>query len=522
MEIHLVADTNLFFECKSLEQLPWAELGYDPVVVLLTKPVLDEIDKHKKESGRTRSRALDIFGRVRDMLAASSVETEIRAASPKVVLRRAPNIKPDPTFKDDLDYTKTDEKLVGIVSTLSASASDYRVKLFTDDTGPASTADGLGVPYLMIHESWRRPASETTEEKTIKELKKDLATYRAQEPEISIGVPEGANESNIMEVRRKIAVPLTDTEIEDVLAALRLKHPLMADFTPPAPSTTTNSAGETTAVEYTAPSESDISNYRDVLYPQWMDRCRGILKRLHEGRDELRPLLVLRWPMSNKGTRPATHLRIEFEATGPLMLRRIQTKSRGADDDGNNDEDSESSAPSTAQFPAAPRPPSFKRKVTPAPSPITLRVSKGLDVSTLSTVDLAKYQSQLLGRTGIDAYLKHAALAEHARPRAESIVIPAPYIPKPPNPESFYYDWPAGRLVKKGALTCDFWRHQTGDEVFEFQVLFANDDATGGTVECTVHAENLTKPEQSKVIVRRTIQLSSMIDVANAMVGDSE
>jgi|HubBroStandDraft_6_1064221.scaffolds.fasta_scaffold727909_1 hypothetical protein len=26
MEVHLVADTNLFFECKSLEDLPWSEL----------------------------------------------------------------------------------------------------------------------------------------------------------------------------------------------------------------------------------------------------------------------------------------------------------------------------------------------------------------------------------------------------------------------------------------------------------------------------------------------------------------
>ena len=77
MELHLVADTNLFFECKSLEQLPWLELGYDPVVILLTKPVLDEIDKHKKATGRTRARALDIFGRVRVMLASSAQEIEI-------------------------------------------------------------------------------------------------------------------------------------------------------------------------------------------------------------------------------------------------------------------------------------------------------------------------------------------------------------------------------------------------------------------------------------------------------------
>ena len=31
MELRLVADTNLFFECRKLEELPWQELGHDPI-----------------------------------------------------------------------------------------------------------------------------------------------------------------------------------------------------------------------------------------------------------------------------------------------------------------------------------------------------------------------------------------------------------------------------------------------------------------------------------------------------------
>ena len=34
-----VADTNLFFECKRLEDLVWGELGVDPVHIIVTKPV---------------------------------------------------------------------------------------------------------------------------------------------------------------------------------------------------------------------------------------------------------------------------------------------------------------------------------------------------------------------------------------------------------------------------------------------------------------------------------------------------
>jgi hypothetical protein len=143
MELHLVADTNLFFEFKPLEQLPWGELGGDPVVILLTKPVLDEIDRHKKGTGRTRDRALDIFNRFRTMLTSGVAEVDIQASAPRVVLRRMTNVLPDPGLKDHLDYDKADERLVGIVSTLSSQAAGSEVKLFTDDGGPAGIAAGL-------------------------------------------------------------------------------------------------------------------------------------------------------------------------------------------------------------------------------------------------------------------------------------------------------------------------------------------------------------------------------------------
>ena len=47
MEHLFIADTNLFFEAKRLEDLPWADLGVDPIVIGLTKPVQGEIDRHK-------------------------------------------------------------------------------------------------------------------------------------------------------------------------------------------------------------------------------------------------------------------------------------------------------------------------------------------------------------------------------------------------------------------------------------------------------------------------------------------
>lgn len=516
--MHLVADTNLFFECKSLGELPWTELGHDPVVIILTKPILDEIDKHKKANGRTRSRALEIFSRVRDMLKSSTQEIEIRPSSPKVLLRLMANVRPDPALKEDLDYTKTDEKLIGIVSTLCAQAADNGVRLFTDDTGPAAIADGLAIPYLMIEKDWRRPPSESTEEKKIRDLEKDLATYRTLEPEISIAVCDPADESNVVNVTRRVPTPLTETEVSELLAVLRQKHALVTDFTPPSPSRTTGLFGEIATTTFTAPAENDITNYRDVLYPGWIEECRKILANLHKNQAEIEPPTLLRWSMSNDGTRPASHVRIEFEAKGPLVLRRLPADGSGPEA---TDTPAKLTVASTPRLPPAPKPPPFQKQVIRVPSPGESKLVRAGDISALHASAISRLQASVLGSSGL-AELAGRSIAGTILPRPiEKFEIPTPYIPPRHDPEGFYYDWPATRKVKKGALTCGLWRHQTGKETFEFEVLFTKFGEAYGIVECTVHAENLTKPAQSKLKIERNIEPLSMMKLATEMVETS-
>ena len=469
--------------------------------------------------------------------------------------------------------------------TLSAQASGYHVKLFTDDTGPASTADGLGVPYLMINENWRRPASETTEEKKIKDLEKDLATYRAQEPKIAVGRCEPADEANVVAVVRKVATPLTEAEVEGFLAKLRLKHPPVTDFTPPASTTRTDVFGTTMTTEYSAPPEADITNYRDVLYPQWLEQCRTALKGLHRGRDEFEPDVVLRWPMANKGSRPASQVRVVFETQGPLALQRLHR-----DDEDENPEDTHGDASPHPRFPAAPRPPAFVKNVKRVPAPAVHKPAQGFNIANLRAATVFADQFKGLEEaskafrlaTSLDPNLRGlsaagvfadqfkgleevskafrlatslepnfrglSAASEAARLLSPSIFdslrgplsadlimhgsllpretdylsqIRLPQMPSPPDPESFYYDdWPTMRRVTKCALTCGLWRHQSGEKIFEFEVLFTRDGEARGILECTVHAENLTKPEQAKVIISRSIEPLSMIDLAEAMVED--
>jgi hypothetical protein len=93
-----------------------------------------------------------------------------------------------------------------------------------------------------------------------------------------------------------------------------------------------------------------------------------------------------------------------------------------------------------------------------------------------------------------------------------------PHVPKARDPEAFYYAWPLHETVRRGALTCELWRHQSDVELFGFEVLFTKDGEVRGSVECRVHAENLTKPQEARVVVSRSIETVSVLHLATAMV----
>jgi hypothetical protein len=482
MEIHLVADTNLFFEFKTLEELPWQELGYDTVVIILTKPVLDEIDKHKKASGRTRSRALEIFGRIREMLIIGRQEVDIRSSAPRVILRRIASALPDQDLKDQLDYGKPDERLIGIASTLSAGAVGYDAKLFTDDGGPAGIADDLGLPFLMISQDWRRPAPESPEGKRVRELEKDLSLYRAQEPKIVIRC-ETAGTANKVRVARKVAQPLSDAQIEQFVDDLRRKHPQQADFTSPPTSTKRTVFGEVETTEYSAPSNDEIADYVDTRYPQWIENCRNVLRSVHVDRDEVEPEVLLRWSILNEGTRPASQVRLEFEAKGPLELMRPLAQ----DDDAGAEAPTKSSSPAAPRLPAAPKPPAFGQRVTRAQAPVPtvptlpgsfdiasiksatevhkqfasaasaakrLGLDRLSDPSYLQSIntasDLVRRWSDpsLLAASRLDALANSHSFATITPLAIEPFRIPRVLTPEPHDPEAFYFDnWRRGRPV---------------------------------------------------------------------------
>lgn len=556
MEYLYVADTNLFFEGKRLEDLPWEELGVDPIVIALTKPVQAEIDKHKKGGGRTRKRALEMFSRVRVMLETKTTEVVIRQASPRVILRMMVGVLPDPAHSEVLDYVTADDRIVGIVAALSKTNNYASVSLMTDDGGAAMTASGLGLTFQLLDESWKREPVISEKDKQIEDLTKDLAAYRAQEPSITVEniSPPEAN----AHVIRQVPTPLPALSIEAMMQHLEREHPMVEDFS--APETQLEADG--TEISYIAPSDEDVSTYKERDYPNWITRCRTDFGNLQEGREEKETAVVVSFGLRNIGTRPASKLRISFEAVGNILLVR---RTEDEDDGEKNEQEPRTSYPRITTLVPAPAAPSPRKVVKLPPKPQVLRTT---GIATLASQVGTGTRTGNLGLRGVgsafdeiiragsafDSFRQTGILADLASGRSAfddvlglgshhammhglidqpdigvlshmpernltNMLISRPFIPPRHNPEGFYFDeWRPDVPVKTGSLVCDLFRHQGSEETFEVEVLFPKDGTVRAAVLCRVQAENLTKPVEMRIPVSRTIEHFDLTNIAQKLV----
>ena len=499
----VLSDTNLFFECKALEDLPWSELGGDPLYILLSKPVLDEIDKHKKGRGRTRKRAIEIFKRIRAMLKAKVDEEIIQESGPLVVLKLARNLSVSTRHGALLDLNKTDDRLVAILSTLMDDGKD--ALLLTHDTGPASTAHTLGLPFNIIPEDWLLEAP--PKDKETQELERQVAAYAAQEPILKLTLASHAEPESKKSKKSKVRhtvetfAPLDDADLDAEVARLKAAHPPQTDFSKSPSSYSKPKFGPFTKrdnITFEPPSEEAQRIYLDETYPAWLQSCREQLACLHATKQKSPPL-HLRIELENDGSRSADNLRIEFSADGNAQL----FWSRQCDENDKTETEPDykgDTQQSVDPLPLPPVPPAWKEIVVPS------------EKSSLSGLARLVEQTRrpMQGTSGLSI--------SFPTPR-NPMDIPIPDMPLPRDPETFYFfDCPDGVPVKKCVLTCDRMRHQSGVEVFEFDVLFGDLSTPNASILCTVHADNLTTPVSLRVRVEQIVTSSKPMALLEKLV----
>ena len=170
--LYLFPDTNLFAQCRALEELDWDRWGsFDEVNLIVSRPVQTEIDHQKNKGGdRLAKRAKAASSLFREVILGSSDHKLIKATSPTVKLFIRTELRPNPSLSGHLDYQHNDDQLVGIAHRFAEDNPGAEIRVLTHDTGPMASAKMVGVTVAPIPDEWLLPPETSEKDKAVKAL----------------------------------------------------------------------------------------------------------------------------------------------------------------------------------------------------------------------------------------------------------------------------------------------------------------------------------------------------------------
>ena len=186
--LYLFPDTNVFVQCRALEELDWHLWPeFDEIHLIVSRPVQSEIDAHKnKGKDRLARRARKASSIFRDIIVGDDEYRLVRTNGPTVKLFINAALYPSHDIADRLDYNNLDDQLVGTVHAFAQQNPDDTVQIFTHDTGPMASAKMLGVAITPVPDDWLLPPEPSESNKRIQTLEVEIARLKDKEPKFAI------------------------------------------------------------------------------------------------------------------------------------------------------------------------------------------------------------------------------------------------------------------------------------------------------------------------------------------------
>lgn len=487
--VYLFPDTNLFIQCRALEELDWLPWSsYDEVQLIVTRPVQREIDNKKnKGNDRLGRRARAASSRFRGIILGDQDHELVRPAGPCVRLLIKPEYLPSPALSGRLNYQDPDDELVGTVHNFAEQHPDREARLLTHDTGPMATARMVGISVTPIPDDWLLVPEKTEEEKKINALTQELNRLRKREPDFHIKCVNAAgNEVERLEVEILRYDELSGEELSHLMERIRARCPIETDFGSRTPTEKEPQFGgiriPIMKQVYTPATEKEIADYRDAQYPEWLARCEDILRNYHNVVE--RQATIFHFLVSNNGARPGKDVLVKIEAKGDFMIKPLSH-----DDEGNDNE--KVGAIKFTEPPRPPTPPRGKWNVADtrlAELSRSLEAFRDLTPVTLPNHDFSKH---LLGN-----------LNRGRDPNAFYWVPDRPMMPQ----SSF-------------SLECEQWRHGLGAKHFRGELcLESSETILTGALECRIHAENLSRLAVKRIPVQIQVKTVNVSQKAEKLV----
>ena len=309
--IHLFCDTNLLLQCRPLEELDWSQWRSREVHVIVTKPVMSEIDFRKyKGNARSARRARRATSLFRQMLPEGM--KVIQESNPRVVLFVSTQYGRAEELKDKLDYKERDDQIVGTLFKFVHDHPDEDAVLLTHDTGPSYTAIGLNLKVELIPDSWLLEPELDEHQKKIRKLEEELTSYKKQEPSFEISLLNDNNqETNEITADVVWYEPLTTTQIDEIRRTLNERIPeFSTEPKQPAIGQSLIMVGD-----MFRQGKAEFNRER----AKWFESCMKVLRNLHSLLQLQQDAICFEFRIENTGTCPAKAALITIESLGSIL-----------------------------------------------------------------------------------------------------------------------------------------------------------------------------------------------------------
>lgn len=489
--LHLIPDTNLFIQCRPLEELDWSIWAeFDEIHIIVCRPVQREIDNQKKRGNdRVGKRARKTNALFRRSINSKNGYELIQEAKPQIKLLVDPTYQPTSVLRDQLDYSEIDDQIVGCAYTFKACNPESDVRLLTHDTGPMASAQMCSLPFAEIPDDWILPPESNDTEKENAKLREELERYKKTEPHFVIScLNHNGDDINSFEFEGVCYEPLTGTEVSELMNSLTRRFPLVTDFEGQEPKRgkPKNLPNHVLGKEvFTPASQQEISDYTEKDYPEWVEKCTHILEQLHLYLEKQCPPVFFSFTAVNTGTRPGKSALVTITAKGNFQIRPPQIK------DTDDEESEQDDLKRKLGLPPPPRPPKGKWTTN--------------DIFNLNNL-YNQLQPSVIGRIRSPQDFELPDLTGRLHFQRD--------------PNEFYYK-PERATVPEASfsLECAQWRHGVDAEIFEGELVYPRDSQkVSGALECLIQAENLSAPIKKTVPVRGSIKFVNIREHAKNLV----
>lgn len=306
----LFVDSNLFLQCRPVQELDWDRLvGREELTLLVPSAVLVELDKHKSDGNSRRAqRARRAIQFLDALLEASDDTVVVRTTPAKVIAQFAPEVSGDTSRSND-------DSILFEVSELTRIHGNQAVGLVTHDTNLKVKAKRKGLRFFPVPDEWLLAPEPDEREKRVKQLEEEVARLKKQAPIIEIKL-DGDEE---IELVVPCYEPLSADMIESLMETMTKRFPMKRDFSL-TPSERFLSMSAIDLSRLHAPADWEIAKYQNEEYPDWKKRLHNRLEHFHSSLQIRDGTTGVRLLLANAGTVPAEHLQVAVSVSDGLVL----------------------------------------------------------------------------------------------------------------------------------------------------------------------------------------------------------